>query len=343
MKAILKADDSAGSFVVRDVPVPEISDTEVLIQIKATGLCYSDMSILNNTYKGRKPVPLPLIMGHEASGIVAKLGSGVTSFQVGQRVCFEAMNGCGVCHACRTGNKNMCKDWDHIGITYDGTFGEYMRIPAELVHPLPDSVDFVSAAILEPLSLVVRSIEHVQPRIGETAAVIGPGSVGLLHVEALKAAGASKIIVIGLDADKLRFEIAREVGATHVVNASVEDPVQAVRKITGGDGVDILIETASSPKVWDYMLDLLASKGRLSCFGLYPEAKFQPLTVIRNGISIYGDVAFVQRHFIRAIQWLEAGKINVAPLITKRFTFDQAAEAFEAFRAKETVKCMFEL
>lgn len=343
MKAIVKTGDKPGSYQVMDMPVPKVKAGEVLIKIKATGLCYSDISILNGLYKGRKPVPNPLIMGHEGAGILAELGAGVSGISVGERVAFEPLSGCGICHNCRVGNKNMCTDWNHVGITYDGTFAEYMVIPAKQIHHLPDSIDFADAALLEPLGLVARSIEHVRPQIGETAVIIGPGTVGLLHLQALKASGVTRIIVIGLEADKFRFDIAKGLGATHIVNAGKEDPVKAVMEITNGLGADILIETASSPKVWDYMLDLVASKGRLSCFGLYPEANFQPLKVIRSGITIYGDVAFLERHFIQAINWLESGKVSGQALVTKRFSLDEAGLAFEAFRAKETVKCLFEI
>jgi threonine dehydrogenase-like Zn-dependent dehydrogenase len=342
MKAIIKTDQKAGSFAVKEIPVPKRKSTEVLIQIKATGLCYTDMSILNGQYKGRKPVPIPMIMGHEGAGIVAEVGEEVSTLRVGQRVAFEALSGCGKCYNCKTGNKNMCTDWNHIGITYDGTFAEYMIIPEELVHGLPDNVQFADAALLEPLSLVVRSIEHVQPVIGESAVIVGPGTVGLLHLQALAAAGVASLIVVGLDVDKIRFGIAERLGATHIVNASNVDPVEAVLDITDGRGTDIVIETASSPKVWDFLLGLVAAKGRISCFGLYPESSFQPLALIRSGVTIYGDVAFLQRHFIRAIGWLQSGKVSGQALVTKRFTLDQAGEAFDAFKHKETVKCLFE-
>ena len=343
MKAIVKTSAEPNVFEVKDMPVPEVKENTVLVQVKATGLCYSDISILNGGYKGRKPVPIPVIMGHEGSGIISRIGKGVTGLVEGQRVAFEALSGCGTCINCRKGNKNMCLDWDHIGITYDGTFAEYVLLPAELVHPLADNISFVDAAVMEPLSLAVRSIEHVSPNVGDTAVIIGPGSVGLLHLQGLVASGCSKIMVIGLDADKHRFELAKKLGATDIINASNVDPVEAVMDITGGNGTDILIETASSPKVWDYMLDLMAPKGRLSCFGLYPESNFQPLKLIRGGITMYGDVAFLQRHFLRGLSWLESGKVSGEALVTKRYSLDQAEQAFADFAAKETVKCMFEL
>ncbi len=342
MKAIVKTDERPGSFAVKDVPVPEPGAREVLVRVKATGVCYTDMSILNGTYKGRKPVPVPVVMGHEGAGVVAGVGEGVSALEPGDRVGFEAMSGCGRCYNCGTGNKNMCTHWDHIGITCDGTFAEYVSVPEALVHVLPDNVEFADAALLEPLSLVARSLEHLKPVAGETAVIIGPGSVGLLHLQALAAAGVSRLIVVGLDVDRIRFGIAQSLGATHVVNASHDDPLEAVLRITGGRGADIVVETASSPKVWDFLFDIAAARGRISPFGLYPEATCRPLSLIRKGVTLYGDVAFLQRHFIRALSWLESGKVSGQALVTRRFALDQAGEAFEAFQRKETVKCLFE-
>jgi threonine dehydrogenase-like Zn-dependent dehydrogenase len=271
------------------------------------------------------------------------VGREVGTLKVGQRVGFEALSGCGKCFHCRNGNKNMCTDWNHIGITCHGTFGEYIALPESLVHPLPDNVELADAALLEPLSLVVRSLEHVQPQVGESAVIIGPGTVGLLHLQALRAAGVSRLIVVGLEADRIRFGIAEKLGATQIVDASTENPVEAVLRGTGGRGADILIETASSPKVWDYLLELMAARGRMSVFGLYPEARFQPLALIRKGVTLFGDVAFLTRHFVRAIGWLESDKVSGQALVTRRFRLEQAGEAFEAFQNKETVKCLFEL
>ena len=343
MKAIVKTSTEAMAYAVKDVPAPKPGAGQVLIRVKATGLCYTDMSILKGEYKGRKPVPIPVIMGHEASGVVAETGPGVTTLKAGQRIGFEVLSGCGKCVNCRSGYKNMCTDWHHLGITGDGTFAEYVVQGENLVYPLPDNVDFADAALLEPLSLTVRSLEHVKPFVGESAVIIGPGTVGLLHLQALRAAGVTTLIVIGLEVDKLRFGIAEKLGATHIVNASVENPVDGVMKATGGKGADILIETASSPKVWDYLLDLMAAHGRMSVFGLYPQAQTQPLALIRKGVTLYGDVAFLSRHFMRAIDWLASGKVSGKALVTKRFTLEQAGEAFEAFKNKETVKCLFEV
>jgi len=342
MKAIVRYEDKPHAVKVMDMPKPVIGPDGVLVRIKATGLCYSDMSIVKGEYMGRKPVPVPVILGHEGSGIVAEVGASVKNVKAGDRVGFEALNGCGRCVNCRKGFKNMCTDWIHFGITCDGTFAEYIAVPEVMVHALPDSVSFADAAVLEPLSLVVRSLEHVQPALGETAVIIGPGSVGLLHLQALKASGISKAVVIGIEKDRKRFEIAESLGADRVVYGDKEDPVKAVMEETKGYGADIVIETANHPVVWDMMLDLVAPKGRISAFGLYPEAKIKPLALLRKGATIYGDVALLTRHFMRAITWLEAKKVSGEKLITRRFALEQADEAMKTFYGGETIKVLFE-
>ena len=236
MKAIIKATSEAGSLQVADMPAPEPAPGQILVQIKASGICYSDVSVLNNTYKGRRPVPIPLIMGHEGAGVVAELGSGVSGHRIGDRVALDPLSGCGECLQCKNGFKNMCTNWEHLGLTCHGTFAEYLALPANLVHKMPDNMDFADAAFLEPLSLVVRSLEKAKLMVGETVAILGPGSLGMFHLQAFKAAGASKIFMIGLEQDRGRFEIARDLGADHIINLNEQDPVETILSHTNGHG-----------------------------------------------------------------------------------------------------------
>jgi len=343
MKAIIKASDEAGSLQVADMPTPEPGPGQILVQIKATGICFTDVTILNNLYKGRKPVPIPIILGHEGAGVIAELGPGVSDQKVGDRVALEALSGCGRCLQCQKGFKNMCVDWDHVGITCHGTFAEYLVLPANLAHKMPDDMGFADAAFMEPLSLVVRSLEKVLPMVGETVVILGPGSLGMFHLQAFKAAGASKVIMVGLEQDRYRFEIARKLGADHVINISEQDPVEAVLECTDGQGADIVIETANSPKATQMTFDLAAPLARVVLFGLYPEASFSPVQMLRKGLTVFGDVALVPRQFLRAMNWVVSGKVSAQKMITKRFNLDQAEEAFEAGRQGETVKVLFEL
>jgi threonine dehydrogenase-like Zn-dependent dehydrogenase len=342
MKAVVKYSEEPGAYEVREVDVPKVEAGDVLVQMKATAICGTDISLLENRYKGKKPVPIPIIPGHEGVGIIADIGRDVKNFKVGDRVAFEALQGCGQCIDCKLGNKNMCQYWEHLGLTCNGTFAEYILVPQDLVHKLPDNISFKNASCLEPVGLTVRSLANVKPVLGETAAIIGPGKIGLFHLQALKASGVSEIFVIGLDKDKKRFEIAEKLGVSVIINGSNEDPVKKVMELTEGRGVDIVIETANSPKCFSMSIELAASKARISTFGLYPEATISPLSVIRKGLTICGDVALLTKHFLRAIRWVEINKVLAEPVITRSFSLEQAEEAIRVFKEGSEGAIIFE-
>lgn len=342
MKAIVKPNNEPGSVAVVELPTPKPKNNEVLIKIKATGICYTDVAIINGKYKGRKPVPIPIVLGHEGAGIVEEVGKDVKGLMPGDRVAFEALSGCGTCYNCLNGYKNMCNNWEHIGITCDGTFAEYIVINAGLVHKIPPEVSFIDAACLEPISLTVRTLEHVKPLVGDTVAIIGPGSIGLFHLQALKSAGASKIMVIGIEKDEKRLEIARRLGADHVINASKEDVVRVVRDVTDGLGADIVVEAANSPTTVNLAIEIAGARGRVAYFGLYPEATINSVTFLRSGLTLFGDVGLLPQHFIRAIRWVQYRKVVAEPLVSRTFRFEQVGEALDAFNRGESVKVMFE-
>jgi len=343
MKAIIKATQEAGSLEVRELTTPKPGRGEVLVKMKAAGICYSDVMILTNKYKGRVPVPIPMIMGHEGAGVVAEVGEGVEHVKAGDKVGLNPLWGCGQCVNCLNGYPNMCMQWRHLGITCDGTFAEYRVVPAFVVYKLPESISLIDAAFLEPISLTVRTLDHVKPRLGDTVAIIGPGSIGMFHLQAFKSAGASITIVIGLDQDARRFEIAKKLRADHIINGSREDVEKRVKDITNGLGADIVVETANHPSTVPLAINLAATRGRVVLFGLYPEATMSPLTFLRSGLTMAGDVAVLPSQFLRAIRWVEYKKVLAEPMITKRFKLEQAKEAFEAFHQGELVKVAFEM
>jgi len=343
MKAIVKATGEAGSLEVRELPVPRPVKGEVLVRMQAAGICYSDVMILTNKYKGRVSVPIPMIMGHEGAGVVAEVGEGVGHVKSGDKVGLNPLWGCGQCDNCLNGYPNMCMSWRHLGITCDGTFAEYRVVPAFVAYKLPDRISPIDAAFLEPISLTVRTLDHIKPRLGDTVAIIGPGSIGMFHLQAFKSAGASFVIVIGLDQDAKRFEIAKTLGADYIVNGSKEDVVSRVKEITNGAGVDIVVETANHPSTVSLAINLAAAKGRVVLFGLYPEATLSPLTLMRSGLTVMGDVAVLPGQFLRAIRWVEHKKVLAEPLVSRRFRLDQAREGFDAFSRGDTVKILFEM
>ncbi len=343
MLALVKGWEEADAPEVRDLPVPGAGPGEVLVKMAAAGICYTDVMILKNQYTGRLPVPVPIVMGHEGAGVIAAVGNGVTTLKTGDRVGLNPSWGCGQCAHCMDGSPNMCQSWKHLGITRDGTFSEYRVVPSFAACKLPDTVSMAEAAVLEPIMLAVRTLDRLRPRLGESVAIIGPGSIGLFHLQAFKAAGASISIVIGLEQDATRLEIAKTLGADHVINASREDAVRRVRDLTGGLGCDIVVEAANHPSTVGQAIDLASAYGRVMLFGLYPEATISPLAVMRRGVTVMGDVAGTLRWYQRAIRWVQLKKITAEPLITQRFRLDQPKEAFSAFREHRSVKVLFSI
>lgn len=341
MKALVKVSSEAGAYEVKEVPRPRPGRGEVVVKVKAASLCYTDVAILMNKYKGRRPVPIPIIMGHEGAGVVDELGEGVENVAVGDPVGVEVLYGCGFCANCIAGNTNMCTNWRHIGITYDGIIAEYVVVPARAVHKLPPHVSFIDAACLEPISLTVRTMEQVKPMIGDTVTVFGPGAIGLFHLQAFKAAGAGKVIMVGIDGDEERFALAQKLGADHCINSGREDTVARIKELTDGLGTDIVVETASSPAVFPLAIEAAAARGRVSFFGLYPEATVSPLTITRSGLTIFGDVGSLPRYFARAVRWVSLGKVKGEPLAKRTFTLDEVPAAFEASRRGEVAKVIF--
>ena len=343
MKAIMKVREEAEAMEVRELPTPKPGPGEVLIRMKAAGICYSDVMILKNKYKGRVPVPLPLIMGHEGAGVIAAVGEGVEHVKAGDKVGVNPLWGCNQCQNCLNGYPNMCLNWRHLGITCDGTFAEYRVLPAFVAYKLPESMSLIDAAFLEPISLTVRTLDHVKPRVGDTVAIIGPGSIGMFHLQAFKSAGASMVIVIGLDQDTKRFEIARKLGADHLINGSKEDVSSRVKELTKGLGADIVVETANHPSTVPLAVSLAAARGRVVLFGLYPEATLSPLTLLRSGLTVMGDVAVTAGQFLRAVRWVEYRKVLAEPIVSRGFRLEEAKEAFQAFYQGNTAKVLFEM
>ncbi|TFG90948.1 MAG: hypothetical protein E4G71_04535 [Candidatus Atribacteria bacterium] len=342
MKAWVKFGEAEGAYEIREVDVPKVGACDVLVQMKATAICGTDIQLLSGKYIGKKPVPIPIIPGHEGAGIITDIGKEVKYFKVGDRVAFEPLQGCGRCLDCRIGNTNMCHDWEHLGLTCDGTFAEYVAFSQDSVVLLPKNISFKNASCLEPIGLTARSLEHLNPVLGERAAIIGPGKIGLFHLQALKASGVSEIFIIGLAKDKKRFEIAEKLGASAIINGSKEDPLKKVMNLTKGRGVDIVIETANSPKCFSMAIDLAAPKARISTFGLYLEATIAPISLIRKGLTICGDVALLTKHFIRAIRWIEIKKVLAEPIIIRSFSLEQAEKAIEVFKNGKEGAIIFE-
>ena len=311
--------------------IPTAAPHEVLVRVRVAGLCGTDHRI----WTGDRPVAYPRVMGHEFVGRVEAVGEGVTRVGVGDRVAVEPNYSCGTCPLCREGNRNLCLSRTAIGIDVDGCLAELVRVPARCCWPAPAEVADEDLMLTEPLAVVVRAVGRSGARAGETAAVVGGGTLGLLALQVLRARGA-RVLCIGRSGR--RFELARQLGA-EAVHATSQGPLRPVaERFSGREGVDCVVETAGTPEAVNHALDLVRPGGRIVLTGLPHEAT--PVTffsVVRREVTITGSMIY-QDEFAEAMRLVAAGQVRTAPLITHRLPLDEIARAFAVHEEPTAIK-----
>lgn len=342
MQAFIKTAPGVGNMVVGEVPVPVPQPGEALIRIARSGMCGTEILVYDDLYRGRnRPMPYPLIVGHEASGEVVELAPGTEGPKPGIRVGIEAVTGCGRCFHCVRGNYNLCPDWHHIGLTRPGSHAEFVAVPASSLLPLPEEVSFESAAFLEPLATVLHTLERTRPTPGQTAAIIGPGALGLLHLQVLRAAGVGPILVLGRRGDEKRLELARVLGADAAIIADRSEAQEHAARFSDGMGLELVIEAAGSSEAVQTALDIVGGKGTLVTLGIVRLTEIDALNVMRKDLVWMGVVASVRRHFAEALRLIRQAKVQPERLITHRMRLTDALSGVPALRQCEAVKIMF--
>ena len=298
-----------------EVPVPRISDDEVLVKVKVCGICGSDWSIYTGNYAADK---LPMITGHEFWGVAEKVGKNVTGVKEGDRVAVDICLTCGTCYFCRRNDGLLCQTFTQLGIHTDGGFAEYVRAPGKNCYLIPDSVDDWAAAFIEPLTAVIHAGQRMDAGIGASVAVIGTG-LGVLHGALAKARAAAPVIVIGTNPERL--EIAKKMGADFVIDSNqTPDTVAEVLRLTGGIGVDYVIESVGSEKTYEQAFKMLRRGGKLEAFGIVPQgrpAALEPYEFVLGEKKVSGSCAGIGNNWGDAIKLLEYGIIDPKPMYSK--------------------------
>jgi len=341
MQALIKTARGVGHVEVLETAAPTPAPGEALVRIRQSGLCGTDLLLYDDVYCGRnRPVPCPLIVGHEAAGEIVELGSGTTWPPPGTRVGIEAVTGCSRCHHCLRGNYNLCPDWHHIGLTCAGALAEFAVLSTASLLPLPDEVTLECAAFLEPLATAVHTLERVKPAPGTTAAIVGPGPLGLLHLQALQAAGVGPVVVYGQAGDETRLALAASRGAEVFLG---DRPAIAAHAdaFTKRLGFGLSIESGGTSAAIQSALDIVAGKGTLVSLGIVRHTEIDVLQVMRKDLTWIGVVSSVRRHFAEAIALIRAGKVKPQTLVTHRLPLGDALAGLEALRQREAVKVMF--
>jgi L-iditol 2-dehydrogenase len=319
---------------IADLPAPTPDPEEVLIRVAACGICGSDVHGYDGSSGRRIP---PIVMGHEAAGCIAAVGTNVTGLHEGDRVTFDSTVYCGTCPHCLRGDVNLCDNRQVLGVSCGdyrraGAFAEYVAVPARIVHCLPDRLPFEEAAMLEATAVALHGVNlsHLQP--GDTPLVIGAGMIGLLILQALRATGCARVYVA--DVDESRLKLASELGAAKVLSAK-DDLVGQIMQLTGGSGVDVVLEAVGATEPINAAIDCVRKGGTVTLVGnISPQITLPLQKVVTRQVRLQGSCASAGE-YPQAIQLLASGAIRVKPLITAVAPLDDGPAWFERLHARE--------
>lgn len=341
MQALVKTQKGVGFLELREVPEPVPGHGEVLIKVKACGICGTDVHVFYDKF----PYWPPVILGHEFAGEVVALGPGAGKFEIGSRVVGEPhTQACGHCYLCRTGNIQICPTKRSPGWGIDGAFTDYLKMPEKLLHRIPDSMSYDTAAVVEPAANAVTDvIERAHAMAGEFVVVLGPGPIGLLAGLAAKAAGARHVVMAGTTADEaVRLAKARSLGFETVVNVQKENLAEIVSDLTGGIGADLVVECSGAAPSIASTVDLVRKKGRICVIGLtgkdnisfpWDKAAFRVCDIIFNLSTSYTS-------WDRTIHLIASGRMPAGEVISHRMPLTGWQLAFKEIEAQRALKVL---
>jgi D-arabinitol dehydrogenase (NADP+) len=316
---------------IQQVPIPGIGPNDVLIRVEAVGICRTDLQI----YEGTHPTEFPLIAGHEFSGIAEDIGESVTTVAVGERVTADPNIGCAKCYFCKSNKQNHCENLQTIGETRDGAFAEYVLVPEKNVYNI-GTLSFREAAMIEPVASVAYALQQLSVPIGADVLIMGAGPRGMLLMQLLKYAGASRVCMV----EKLlsRAELAKSLGADAVILADGTE-AEHLQELAG-TGFDLVVDSTGVAQVAEGMLHFVRRCGSLFYFGVFSDEdmlQISPDEISRKELQIYGT--FASRHtFAPAIRLMQNEVVRVEPLLSHAFTLSQFDEALDVLQFGNSVK-----
>ncbi|MFA5329609.1 MAG: galactitol-1-phosphate 5-dehydrogenase [Prolixibacteraceae bacterium] len=322
-------------FTIADTAIPELKPGWVLIKVAACGICGSDVHGMDGSTGRRQP---PVIMGHEASGVIYKIGPEVSGWKIGDRVTFDSTISCGECFYCRRSEINLCENRRVMGVSCDeykqnGAFAEFVAVPSHILYAIPDKISFEQAAMVEAVSVAVHAAAISNIRQNDTAVVIGCGMIGLLCVQALKAAGCGKVIAIDMVDEKLK--LAAELGADLTLKSNESVLIQKILNETENRGADIVFEVVGIESTVNLAIDLTRKGGTVTLVGnLAPEIKFPLQKVVTRQIKVQGSCASAGEYPL-CLELIASGKIKVDPLISKVAPLEEGNDWFHRLYNKE--------
>ncbi len=327
MKALTLAEYN--NLVYAEVPDPQIAEHEVLVRVQACGICGSDVHGMDGSTGRRRP---PVIMGHEAAGVIAEVGKQVKDWKKGDRVTFDSTISCGACWYCRRGLVNLCDHRRVLGVSCEdyrqnGAFAEYVALPQNILYRLPDAVSFEQAAMVEPVSVAVHAVNCTPISLGDTAVVVGAGMVGLLVVQALRIAGCGKIIAVDLDPHRLKLALA--LGADVSLKADECDVAGEVKSHTQGRGADVAAEVIGLSPTIGTAINSLRKGGFLTLVGNFrPSVEIPLQAVVSRQLTLAGSCA-CNGEYPACLELMGRGAINPEALVSATPPLSEGAAWFQ--------------
>lgn len=326
MKALLLSEYRKLDVV--DMDPPAVGPNDILVQVRACGICGSDIHGYDGSSGRRIP---PLVMGHEAAGIVSEVGRNVTRFAAGDRVTFDSTVSCGNCHFCHRGQINLCDNRKVLGVScgdyrQHGAFAEFVCVPENICYRLPDSLPFEQAAMIEAVSVAVHAANRTPVSLGDTAVVVGSGMIGLLVIQAIGLAGCSQVIAVDIDSDRL--EKASRLGADVTLNAKEQNVVEEVHRLTDGRGSDAVLEVVGATETIRTAIECTRKGGTVTLVGnLAPQVEMPLQSIVTRELNVLGSCAS-NGEYPACIDLLARGDIRVEEMITARASLEDGPDWF---------------
>ncbi len=322
-------------FAFEEVPTPEPGPGDVLVAVKACGICGSDVHGMDGSTGRRRP---PITMGHEAAGVISGLGNGVIDWAAGDRVTFDSTTYCGGCAFCRRGLINLCDHRRVLGVSCEeyrqpGAFAEFVVVPQRILYRLPDGLAFEHAALVEPFAIALHAVRRAPPTLNDTVAVVGAGMIGLALVQALSRTGCGQLLAVDISPDRLT--LAAKLGATQTINFSTEDALAAILRATNGQGADLAFEAVGVAASVDLALRCLRKGGTATLVGnVTPKTELPLQAAVTRELTVRGSCAS-QGEYPACLEMLARGALRAAPLISATAPLAEGAAWFDRLYRKE--------
>jgi L-iditol 2-dehydrogenase len=343
MTGIVQYDLKPHSVEIRELPIPEIGEEEVLLQVGAVSVCGSDVHQYHGTQSW--PVRTPVVLGHEFGGVVARTGSRVRGFKEGDRVVSEtAASICGECFYCRAGEYNICPQRKGFGYGINGAMADFVRVPERCLHHIPDNLPFERAALTEPCCVAYNCVavkSKIKP--GDLVVVLGPGPIGMLCAEMARINGAGTVIIAGLDRDASRLVAAGNIGVTHAVNLEKTDLVEFVHGIGDGLGAHLVIDAAGASAALKTALAIVRPAGQITKVGWGPQPlNFSLDPLVQKAVTLQGTFSHTFQNWEQVVALLASEQINLKPVISRVAGLEDWQGCFDGMNNGSYVKTVLQ-